>query len=111
MGSKKLKAPVVVKTVVSTILYLAVFAGTIVCLYNVFKTSENDRSIDDAFCKSGYIGYEYNIHNDHFERANMSASECMDRFGFQHGCCIEIHTRSRYRCGPRWDSLLRHCCF
>ena len=84
MGSKKLKAPVVVKTVVSTILYLAVFAGTIVCLYNVFKTSENDRSIDDAFCKSGYIGYEYNIHNDHFERANMSASECMDRFGFQH---------------------------
>ena len=56
MGSKKLKAPVVVKTVVSTILYLAVFAGTIVCLYNVFKTSENDRSIDDAFCKSGYIG-------------------------------------------------------
>lgn len=84
MNSKKIKAPVVVKTVVSTILYLAVFAGTIACLYNVFKTSENDRSIDDAFCKSGYIGYEYNIHNDHFERANMSASECMDRFGFQH---------------------------
>ena len=84
MDSKKNKAPVVVKTVVSTILYLAVFAGTIACLYNVFKTTENDRTVDDAFCKSGYIGYEYNIHNDHFERANMSASECLDRFGFQH---------------------------
>jgi hypothetical protein len=41
-------------------------------------------SLDEAFCKSGYIGYEYNTHHEHFERANMSSVECLDRFGFQH---------------------------
>lgn len=78
------QSPVIVKSAVSTILYLAVFAGMVACLYNVFKITENDMSLDEAFCKSGYIGYEYNIHHEHFERANMSSVECLDRFGFQH---------------------------
>lgn len=78
------QSPVIVKSAVSTILYLAVFAGMVACLYNVFKITENDMSLDEAFCKSGYIGYEYNTHHEHFERANMSSVECLDRFGFQH---------------------------
>ena len=82
--ANKKQSPVIVKSAVSTILYLAVFAGMVACLYNVFKITENDMSLDEAFCKSGYIGYEYNTHHEHFERANMSSVECLDRFGFQH---------------------------
>ena len=82
--SEQKQSPVIVKSAVSTILYLAVFAGMVACLYNVFKITENDMSLDEAFCKSGYIGYEYNTHHEHFERANMSSVECLDRFGFQH---------------------------
>ena len=74
----------IIKTAVSTVLYLAVMASMFVCLYNVFLVTENNMSQDEYICKGGLSTFEYNLSSNKFVERKYSESSCLDRFHYQH---------------------------
>lgn len=85
MSTKTTSPPrAIIKSIISTVLYVGIFSGLVACLYNVFLTTENDLTAKDPLCQGGYIGFEYDFKTSSFQRANMTTHECLDRFAFQH---------------------------
>lgn len=74
----------IIKTSVSTVLYLGVMAAMIVCLYNVFLVTENNMSEDDYICKGGTTIMQYNLTSSSFYEKTYTESSCLDRFHYQH---------------------------
>lgn len=74
----------IIKTCVSTVLYLGVMSAMIVCLYNVFLISENNMEEDNYICKNGTTIMQYNLSSLSFYEKTYTESSCLDRFYYQH---------------------------
>lgn len=74
----------VIKTIVSSVLYVGIFSGILVCLHNVFLNTDNDLTSDDHICMDGAELMEYDWNSSSFVQRNYSMAECMDRFYYQH---------------------------